>query len=56
MKAKEFKKTEDNETKYTTIFVIIVSALARCLYASDIGAIGGALGLITKEMNLLAGQ
>jgi MFS transporter, SP family, galactose:H+ symporter len=56
MKAKESKKTEDNKTSFFTIFVIIVSALAGCLYGLDIGAIGGALGFITKEMHLSAGQ
>ena len=33
-----------------TIYVIIASALAGALYGLDIGAIGGALGFIQKEM------
>lgn len=39
-----------------TIFVIFASALAGCLYGLDIGAIGGALRFIQKEMNLTAVQ
>ena len=39
-----------------TVFVIIASALAGALYGLDIGAIGGALGFIQKEMQLSAAQ
>ncbi|MCF7790685.1 MAG: sugar porter family MFS transporter [Victivallales bacterium] len=47
---------KDKNTGLITFFVIIISALAGCLYGLDIGAISGALGFITKEMHLSAGQ
>lgn len=39
-----------------TIFVIFASALAGCLYGLDIGAIGGALGFIRKELMLTSAE
>ena len=46
----------DRNLKIMTIFVVIVSSLAGCLYGLDLGAIGGALGFMIKEMHLTPGQ
>ena len=48
---KNIEQTNRN-LKIRTIFVVIISSLAGCLYGLDLGAIGGALGFMTKEMNL----
>ena len=51
----ELDKTKES-INFITLYVIIVSSLAGCLYGLDIGVIGGALGFIKKEMHLTAVQ
>lgn len=47
---------KEGKTNFFTYFVVIISALAGCLYGLDIGAISGALKFIAKEMDLSSTQ